>query len=63
MAAALYLFLRDVCGGDFISWIDDHLSRPKEPNAASIVDASRHIHGVSDKNMDASNYIANSGRF
>ncbi|MGB8899781.1 MAG: hypothetical protein WCC90_11380 [Methylocella sp.] len=21
--AALYLFLRDVCGGDFISWIDD----------------------------------------
>jgi hypothetical protein len=48
-AVALYLFLRDVCGGDFIDWIDDHLFRSKEPNAASIVDALRHIHGVSDK--------------
>ena len=48
-AVALYLFLRDVCGGDIISWIDDHLSRSNEPNAASIVDALRHIHGVSDK--------------
>ena len=48
-AVALYLFLRDVCGGDFISWIDDHLSRSKEPNAASIIDALRHIHGFLDK--------------
>ncbi len=48
-AAALYLFLRDVCGGDVISWIDDHLSRFDEPNAAPIIDALRHIHGVSDK--------------
>jgi hypothetical protein len=48
-AAALYLFLRDVCGGDFISWIDDHLSGSDEPNAALIIDALRHIHGVSDK--------------
>ena len=48
-AVALYLFLRDVCGGDFIDWIDDHRSRSKEPNAASIIDALRHIHGVSDK--------------
>ena len=47
-AVALYLFLRDVCGGDFIDWIH-HLSRSKEPNAASIIDALRHIHGVSDK--------------
>ena len=48
-AVALYLFLRDVCGGDFIGWIDDHLSRSKEPDAAPIIDAMRHIHGVSDK--------------
>ena len=48
-AAALYLFLRDICGGDFIGWIDGHLSRSKEPNAAPIIDAMRHIHGVSDK--------------
>ncbi len=48
-AAALYLFLRDVCGGDFIGWIDDHLSRSNEPDAARIIDAMRHIHGVSDK--------------
>ena len=48
-AVALYLFLRDVCGGDVIGWIDDHLSRSDEPNAAPIIDALRHIHGVSDK--------------
>jgi hypothetical protein len=48
-AAALYLFLRDVCGGDFIGWIDDHLTGSKEPDAAPIIDAMRHIHGVSDK--------------
>jgi hypothetical protein len=48
-AAALYLFLRDVCGGDFIGWIDDQLSRSNEPDAAPIIDALRHIHGVSDK--------------
>jgi hypothetical protein len=48
-AVALYLFLRDVCGGDFISWIDDHLPQSNEPNAAPIIDALRHIHGVSDK--------------
>ena len=48
-AAALYLFLRDVCGGDFIGWIDDQLSRSNKPNAAPIIDAMRHIHGVSDK--------------
>ena len=48
-AAALYLFLRDICGGDFIGWIDDQLSRSKEPDAARIIDAMRHIHGVSDK--------------
>jgi hypothetical protein len=46
---ALYLFLRDVCSGDFISWIDDHLIQSNEPNAAPIIDALRHIHGVSDK--------------
>ena len=48
-AVALYLFLRDVCGGDFIDWIDDHLIQSNEPNAAPIIDALRHIHGVSDK--------------
>jgi hypothetical protein len=48
-AVALYLFLRDVCSGDFISWIDDHLIQSNEPNAAPIIDALRHIHGVSDK--------------
>ena len=48
-AVALYLFLRDVCGGDFISWIDNHLSGSNEPSAAPIIDAMRHIHGVSDK--------------
>jgi hypothetical protein len=48
-AVGLYLFLRDVCGGDCIGWIDDHLSRSKEPNAAPIIDALRHIHGASDK--------------
>jgi hypothetical protein len=29
-AAALYLFLRHVCGGDFIGWIDDQLTGSKE---------------------------------
>ena len=48
-AVALYVFLRDICGGDFIGWIDDHLSQSNEPNAAPIIEALRHIHGVSDK--------------
>jgi hypothetical protein len=50
-AVALHLFLRDLCGGDFISWIDDTLCQSQfiEPNAAPIIDALRHIHGVSDK--------------
>ena len=48
-AVALHLFLRDVCGGDFIGWIDGQLTGSKEPDAAPIIDAMRHIHGVSDK--------------
>jgi hypothetical protein len=48
-AVSLFLFLRDVCDGDFIGWIDKNLSQSTKANAAPIIDAMRHIHGASDK--------------
>lgn len=48
-AVALHLFLRDVCGGDFVGWIDQQLALSPEADTAPIIAALRPIHGVSDK--------------
>jgi hypothetical protein len=53
-AAALFLFLRDVCGGDLVRWIDATITSAGEtgvvePSANGIIAALRNIHGVSDK--------------
>ena len=57
-AYSLLLFLRDVCEGDFVSWIDERLraadatvlpcERGKRMRAA-LLDPLRHIIGISDK--------------
>ena len=48
-AAALFLFLRDVCEGDLITWIDGLLSASDQNNAELIISRMSHIYGVSDK--------------
>jgi hypothetical protein len=61
-AYGLWLFIRDVSGGDLVGWIDSRLEqadRPGSPNRArSLVDAVipplRNIHGLSDKVLSMS---------
>lgn len=48
-AYGLFLFMRDVCRGDFVHWIDERLSRTGQPNPESIVGPLRNVPGVSDK--------------
>jgi hypothetical protein len=52
MAYGLFLFMRDVADGDFVSWIDRQLtgsdSRPSGLRDA-IIDPLRNVYGVSDK--------------
>ena len=48
-AAALYLFLRDVCGVTSSAGSTAGYPNPKNPMLPPIIDAMRHIHGASDK--------------
>jgi hypothetical protein len=56
-AYSLFLFLRDVTGGDFVTWLDRRLAKADEPNnpnrsrllAASVVEPLTHVYGVSHK--------------
>lgn len=56
-AYALYLFVRDVCGGDLVGWVDARLSeadRPGDPDRGAsmvqaVLDPLAHLHGVSFK--------------
>jgi hypothetical protein len=57
-AYSLFLFIRDVAGGDLVGWIDDRLASVAEPEhgrtarmAASLIDPLRHVYGVSDKTL------------
>jgi hypothetical protein len=58
-AYSLFLFIRDVAGGDLVGWIDDYLasaSRPPDEErparlAASLIEPLRHVYGVSDKTL------------
>ncbi len=56
MAYSLFLFIRDVAGGDLVGWIDSQLgsvkSQPPNRLAAlreAIIGPLRNVHGVSDK--------------
>ena len=56
-AYSLFLFIRDIAGGDLVQWIDDQLREyESQPTAdqiaamrASLVEPLREIYGVSDK--------------
>jgi hypothetical protein len=56
-AYSLYLFIRDVAGGDLVGWIDRHLkiaARSPAPERlasmrAAVIHPLREIYGVSDK--------------
>jgi hypothetical protein len=53
-AYSLYLFIRDVAGGDFVGWIDQQLADHRGATnlaaaRAALLDPLRNIHGISDK--------------
>jgi hypothetical protein len=56
-AFALYLFIRDIAGGDFVGWIDRQLSaadRPSGPQRlarmrAALIEPLKEVYGISDK--------------
>jgi hypothetical protein len=56
-AYSLYLFMRDVAGGDFVQWLDRQLEHADIPKACdrgrrlsqSVVEPLRRVHGISDK--------------
>ena len=53
-AYSLFLFIRDIAGGDIVGWIDqqvaDHPGTENLPAArAALVDPIRHVYGISDK--------------
>jgi len=51
-AYSLFLFIRDIAGGDIVDWIDrqlaDHVGNLPAARAA-LVDPLRHVYGISDK--------------
>jgi hypothetical protein len=56
-AYCLFLFIRDIAGGDFVGWIDQQLQiadGPRNPDRlarmrASLIEPLREVYGVSDK--------------
>jgi hypothetical protein len=51
---SLFLFIRDIAGGDIVGWIDQQLARyPGAANLpaarATLIDPLRHVFGISDK--------------
>ncbi len=53
-AYSLFLFIRDIAGGDIVSWIDQQVADyPGTANLpatrAALVDPLRHVYGISDK--------------
>jgi hypothetical protein len=56
MAYSLFLFFRDVAGGDIVSWIDQQLAMPDEQRSRrpavlrhALLEPLRHVYGISDK--------------
>ena len=66
-AYSLYLFMHDVAGGDFVTWLDYQLEQADTPKALhrtrrlveAVVTPLRHVYGVSDKvlNMALANLL------
>ena len=57
-AVSLFLFIRDVCDGDLVGWLDDRLKSADHAGPiieraaamrASVLEPLKNIHGVSDK--------------
>ena len=53
-AYSLFLFIRDIAGGDIVGWIDRQLADHAETTnldaaRAALVDPLRHVYGISDK--------------
>ena len=56
-AYSLFLFIRDIADGDFVTWIDGRLKAASEPNDAdrvsrmreALVEPLRNVYGVADK--------------
>ena len=56
-AYSLFLFIRDVCDGDLVGWIDQRLAGADEPGAPdraarmreAVLEPLTHVHGVSRK--------------
>lgn len=61
-AYGLFLFLRDIAAGDFVSWLDRRLAETDEPDsphratrlAASVVEPLTYVYGVSHKVLNMS---------
>src|SRR3954464_126604 len=57
MAYGLFLFIRDVCDGDLVGWIDRQLEAVPDPGSpdyperlgAAVIGPLRHVFGVSQK--------------
>ena len=56
IAYSLYLFIRDVAGGDLVGWIDDRLSQANDELAPdrtragnALIEPLRNVYGISDK--------------
>jgi hypothetical protein len=51
-AYGLYLFMRNICGGDFVNWIDqrlDQTSTEGRNGATALIEPLSHVHGLSSK--------------
>jgi hypothetical protein len=59
-AFGLSLFIRDVCRGNFVQWLDERLAAADQPRshrrgqllAESIIGPLRQVHGISDKALN-----------
>ena len=57
IAYSLYLFIRDVAGGDLVGWIDDRLDQANDLAApdswtearTALIEPLRNVYGISDK--------------
>jgi hypothetical protein len=56
-AYSLFLFIRDIAGGDLVGWLDAQLCKAAEQTGLdrfartreAMIDPLRHVHGISDK--------------
>lgn len=66
-AHGLFLFMRDICDGDFVRWVDQRLSQPSAQERAggfALLEPLRHVHGLSWKvlNMSMASFLMGADR-